>query len=824
LSDKIVAELMQKCVCKEETCDPVCDKSKGCGGESCIGPCKNGSCKPIANIECCPANSGIFDPNTKKELTVRQVIEHGILTMKLSNGLDKDYTGLDEFRSKFSQSYADIKKVVEVQPAQKLNEKEITIINMGTCTACNYICKECNPNDKNYSKCLKDQQKCLTDKEKCEKDLQSCLKKSSPWHNLVLIDQLIYLQGKIEEMKKLVKDDSDVLKNAESSLGQCYIADTYVDFIKTYEQTNKKEKVIMVDKPFSDPKTQEKINPAKYCKGFEYNNSSCYSQCKDICPGTTEDDISCYGKCPDCTANMKPQEKERCLAAQAVCEKNCFSFRKCIYSDGSFSTFDGCMAGCKEQCVFSCNKYSGGEKDRCIQNCNNDSKCLLENQDKCLVNFNQLRNCSNSSACESQCNNDQDCITACKQQYANLNFKINCIENSAYKCTYCSDQYAGYPECLTYPYSLQNKYSSSFIYQHPEYQACSSVYEPLLITNPDGTKSVTTCLNLYPETAKCPASSKCPECPCDSINETVPYPYEPPLSCDQESNDSVTEKPVSEYKICSGNCDEYSYNDEPLTFYCQNSWWNKAETKNIIPIGHERICPKEKEIPVGKTIDDAEKWADDLIQNIDKITRRIKNMIQYMQRIGQEKDYCNCDSKCVDGKKICHTDCSKSTSTITNADGTTTTESTCSFVPCSGNPCQKMIELLLGTKCEPESCGNGLGIERYRYNIDAALTDFIIFTIQQNRSDVVKELEYSRQQTNNCSTVQNNYGEETRILSCTRVQDEIISPTVDKYSKTIIKDKSFTSYCYGKSLGEILKTQDPLADNWFCCEDRKKDK
>jgi len=117
----------------------------------------------------------------------------------------------------------------------------------------------------------------------------------------------------------------------------------------------------------------------------------------------------------------------------------------------------------------------------------------------------------------------------------------------------------------------------------------------------------------------------------------------------------------------------------------------------------------------------------------------------------------------------------------------------------------------------------GKGIAYYYNQIDGSVKDFIIFTIQQNRSDIIKQLEYSRQQTNDCSTVQNNYGAQTRTLSCTRVQDEIISPQVDKYSKTIIKDKSFTSYCYGKELGDILKTSDPLADNWFCCEDRKKD-
>ena len=851
LSDKIAELMLQKCKCQESTCDPKCDKDKGCvvSESSCVGPCKNGECKPITNISCCSEHSGIFDPKTKKELTTRQAIENGPIIMALSNGLNKDYLGLDEFRSKFSQNYSLIKNIVEVQPPAKLNEKEITIINLGNCAACNYVCKECDPNDKNYSACIKEQKKCKNDAETCEKNLQKCLKDTSPWYSLTIIDQLIYFQGKIEEIKEKVKEDSDNLKRAESYLGQCYIADTYVDFLKTFEDTNKKDKVIMIDKPFYE-------SPSKYCKGFEYNNSTCYSQCKDICPGTDKTDFDCYKN-----------------ASTFEDVKNCYDYRSCI-NGSPFNNFQICMTSCKDQCLGKCEKYSGDDKKECLKKCGNDSQCLIDNEDKCLVDFKQLKECADDYDCRFQCGS-QECIDSCVAERNDPGFVKNCIENSAYKCTYCSDQYAGYPSCLKSTYSLQGEYSSSFIYQHPDYQICSSAYEPITIDNEDGTKVVIPCLRLYPETAKCPASSKCPECPCDIVDETIDYfnPQinQPGTSCSTSggssggggdtcqttdpsapwycagggscvngtcvppgtsagsasgtsaSGSSVAEtKNINEYKICSGNCDDSYYNDDPLTFYCQQSWWDKEETKNTIPIGHDRICPKEKEIPVGQTIDEAEKWADDLINNIDKVTKKIKDMIQYMERIVEQKDYCNCDSKCEDGNHICHTDCNEGTQEMTGSDGSVTIETTCSFVPCKGNPCQLMIDLLLGADCK-DACGKGKGMDYYRNEIDSGVKDFIIFTIEQNRSDIVKELEYSRQKTNECSVVQNNYGTQTRILSCTRVQDEIISPIKDKNNETIMGDKSYAYYCYGKALGEILKTKEPTADNWFCCEDRKKE-
>lgn len=684
------------------------DDGKGCtiSGTSCTGDCVNGACKsPEGRTDCCPAG-------------VKDKIEKGPIKIPDCNGLEKEYKGLDEFRSQFNNDYNQIKNFLEIQPPPKIKEKSISVI------------------------------------------------KKVSWQDLRLIDQLTYLKGKLDEISSKAEQDLKQLQKAESSLGKCYLADTYIDFLKIYEQTNKADKTILIEKSFLNSETNQLVNPAKYCQGFQYNNSSCYSQCQKICPGTEQSDFDCY-------RNVTEIDKV----------KECFDNRKCIPGASSFETFKGCFSNCKQQCLDSCNTVClGDDKKKCQEKCDSNSQCLLNNEDKCLMNFNQLKDCSNS-------NND-------------LNFLKNCADNATL-CKYCSDQYAGYPECLKSPYSLQDKYSSSFIYQHPNYQICAEPYKTIVLDN----NVITNCLNLYPETAKCPSASKCPKCPC-----------------------AIISNPATENKVCSGECDNFAYNDDPLTFYCQQSWWlKKEEIKDTEPIGSEKICPKEREIPVGRTIDDAEKWGQDLITSMSALTQKVQDMVQYMKNIGQKKDYCACDSKCEDNKLICHTDCQykkEKKITVTNPDTgketTITIPPSCSFVPCNGKPCQLMIDLLQGAIGD-KVCAQGKGIEYYYNQIAMGVKDFMLFITAEKKSDVLKELSYSRKKTNECSVVQNNYGIETRTLSCTRVEDEILSPITDNYNKTIVGDKAISSYCYGKALGEILKTPAPMADNWFCCENRTKE-
>jgi hypothetical protein len=106
--------------------------------------------------------------------------------------------------------------------------------------------------------------------------------------------------------------------------------------------------------------------------------------------------------------------------------------------------------------------------------------------------------------------------------------------------------------------------------------------------------------------------------------------------------------------------------------------------------------------------------------------------------------------------------------------------------------------------------------------ITSAVDSFYRFIVTSTRSDLVKKLEYSRNATDTCSTTQNNYGVSVEMLSCTRVEDEIVSPIVDNDNRTKYNNQITPSYCYGKELGTVLGTTSPLMDNWFCCEQREK--
>ena len=89
----------------------------------------------------------------------------------------------------------------------------------------------------------------------------------------------------------------------------------------------------------------------------------------------------------------------------------------------------------------------------------------------------------------------------------------------------------------------------------------------------------------------------------------------------------------------------------------------------------------------------------------------------------------------------------------------------------------------------------------------------------EGRTDVLKQLTYSRQKTDECSVSKSAYGNETRLLSCTRVEDEIIAPI--NTGRIIMGDETIEAYCYGKDLGKIFNTS--LTDNWFCCEEWQKE-
>jgi hypothetical protein len=729
--------------CLNRICSKTLDKSKG-GTTDCkssiscttsndydkykkyIG--KTNICKDSCYDNSCECSAETCDrcPEGYKEK-----IDHGPIEIESCDG--KKYRGLDEFKSEYSSDYELIKKQIEIYPAPKVSEKEITVI------------------------------------------------KQDEWKKLTLRDQLVYLKGKIEKIKLGVEADINNLKKAENELGGCYLADSYVDFLKTYETTLKTNKTILVKQSYSDPSTNKLINPAKYCEGFQYNNSTCYSQCNKMCPGNQARDFTCYLGVIDCS-DKNGIEKESCLKEQTLAYKECFNNSSCLEGAGSFLTFGECFSTCQQNCLDSCDKLClAEEKSNCQKKCNEDSKCLIENIGTCLINFEKMKSCIDN--------------------YRDVPSIQKCVEG-AERCPYCSDQYAGYSDCLKAPYSTNGDYSTSYFYQNKNlenFQICKNPYEMKTIIK-NGVEEKVDCITLYPETTKCPASSKCPDCPCDIV-----------------SSDSS-----SAYRVCSGVCDEFSYNDDPLTFYCNQSWWTKESAKKENPIGEERLCLKSKEIPVGQTVDDAENWGQKFLDQIKNIANKTSNMISHMEDVAEQKNYCQCDSKCDDAGKepTCQDKCIFQATDATEEESA---ECWCEREGCSGNPCQKLINILKGKKAS-ESCPKGVeykGTKYYHTGISGAKNDFYNFVILSGRTDIVKKLNYSRDTINNCSITQNNYGEKAELLSCTRVEDEIISPIVDNSNKTILNGISVSSYCYGKELGIITKTSSELMDNWFCCELRQ---
>jgi len=387
----------------------------------------------------------------------------------------------------------------------------------------------------------------------------------------------------------------------------------------------------------------------------------------------------------------------------------------------------------------------------------------------------------------------------------------NCIENSNL-CKYCSDQYSGYPDCLhsysdcTYhpqKYGLQEasecllyfysnkEFSSSFLFQNPNSQMCENPYEQIY----PGDSS--TCLDIFPETAKCSASSKCPDCPCGAVDKTV------------------SENKISENRVCTADCVSNNYNGDNLTFYCQAS--DMSEEQKSAELQYENAkqftCSKAYEIPVGQAVDDAKDWADKLIQNIGDFVKKTQNMIEYIKKAGNAQNYCKCNSKFDSGDPICKTDCQYNppvtTTTVdpdTNSETTTTADPFCSFVPCQGNPCSQIIFYLQV-------------VVDYYPPIKKSFEDFYTFTLTSQTTDTVKELVYSRNSMNSCSVYakqQNTSYLYTSVpaefrrfttgpiktLDCTRA-----------YLNGFVQDR-----CYGIIGGTVASPPQDLTDNWFCCE------
>jgi hypothetical protein len=321
---------------------------------------------------------------------------------------------------------------------------------------------------------------------------------------------------------------------------------------------------------------------------------------------------------------------------------------------------------------------------------------------------------------------------------------------------------------------------------------------------------------MCPETAKCPASSNCPDCPCDQIeNQTINFSVPNTSNTNNAGNEGYYTSGItfSAYQMVGPQCNGYFYNDDPLTFYCENNWWENPNREGLspTPLGENLRCSKAGEIPVGRTVDDAKNWADTLISNADSINNDdIQPMLDQMKKIGDAKDtspiqdYCKCNARLETNEPICKTGCQYSQFYVPPTKKTAGFwVCNCAFVPCDGNPCQQITDYL-------SELWNDYG----QFKLD--FIDFYTYMIKEPRSDIMKELTYSRQTTDNCSSVNKSSEAGGKLLDCTRAEQEITSPV--RTSSIKINNQSIYGYCYGTELGKILTPAADLTDNWFCCE------
>lgn len=641
------------------------------------------------------------------------------------------------------------------------------------------------------------------------------------WDNLRLVQQLIYLKEKLKQIATTLSQDSKNLEKAVDELNNCYLATPYVDLLKKIEQTDKNHQIIMVQKNFN-PYQNKFTDISKYCNGFGYENSSCYYNCDNMCPVTSDQSLACIASCQN--------QGNDCLV-----QNDCFGTRPCPNSlSGDFSDFNGCMLSCQKECSKTCEEeYAYCQKTvkaceqckeeeesnidcnkigcivefkKCKDRCKSNSECVLNNKEKCLYNPNDLiKKCSGLES-------DQENIK-------------NCIDNVAYTCKYGSDIRAGYADCLEKPYSLQNKFSSSDIFKAQWKQKCP---DPYLVDTSSPCYSAKSpnkkCGESCPEVSKCPSASKCPQCPCSTLY----------------SGDIITD-----YRVVGGECQTYKYNDDPLTFYCKNNWWSDESLKNeeIKPnaLTNKYVCPKNNEIPIGQTVDNTQSWAKKLLKYEAEFIQKTDELIKRLKEISDQKDYCQCGSLCDDttGERACNAPCLPALEDTVDEYGNVIEEKcVCAPQSCKGNPCQKMINLLLG-KNKSDKCPKNeiiIGAVQIYPQIKAKL-DVIKDFIVKSRTEIIKELIYSRNKINDCSSESkaNTVADQTKLISCTRVNNNFISPIAG--TKTILNGKEVDFPCYGKTLGKLFSNSatnyetldpsdpsyikpdyiEPETDNWFCC-------
>jgi len=457
------------------------------------------------------------------------------------------------------------------------------------------------------------------------------------WKNLRLIDKMKYLKEKM----KLINLDADLknLKSAKTQINGCYDVKTYVDYLKLATTTKNTDKTISSQETYSDPISKNPISIARYCKGFEYGSAQCFQVCQKSCGPINKTTFGLLKTCLPC--QYGDPLYDACMAEQKSCVQNAINGADCS-SDDAGATFQDCMANCNKSCNDDCSaKYPACSDDlkNCQNQCNNDSTSLTTNEDKCYFAFSSLQKCAAVKYCtdtKNECKTKDDCNAEANETCDTISFTdfSDCAKNSSYLCKYSTDQQPGSSDCLK---TTGNNSSSFSLYTNPasqKYPTCEAAADS-------------------PEFWKCPACSNCPQCPvigsqdAGSVNPANLVPI-------KGGSGSLDKSLLTS----TGQCNEFSYNDDPLTFYCRINWEQSAPN-----LGTGWTCPANNEISIGQTVDDTIIWAQKLADAMNDFIKRAESMISYMDtKIGQETGYCQCNSTCGENaygiqEKTCGGDC-----------------------------------------------------------------------------------------------------------------------------------------------------------------------
>jgi len=587
----------------------------------------------------------------------------------------------------------------------------------------------------------------------------------------------------------------------------------------------------------------------KTCKDFNGSKDSCESAgC------FWSENANCSGACSWNDQNQLSPSNNACSSFDDENSCSANSSSGCswdfIYVSGSNSS-QICNAAKTSgtECVWDPVKlaYRIGQEKKCYLRCSNiknPEQCDVQNT--CIWNNNTCSDFSCPNLKEQICRiKSPQCVwkdnVTCKGECTGTPTKIPPIQQvppAGFKnCWLITDQkYCESSKECTWDFikkeCLQN-YSASYLFENKPSQVCSNPYED-------------SCLEKYPETSKCPTNSFCPDCPCDTTSQkTLSFPA---LGGTIGNYITSTEN-ILAHQMVAPECNKYSYNDDPLTFYCMDSytdangktfsgWWNDP-TKPAAeePMGGHTIInlENETEIPVGQTVDDAEKWANDLITTSGIMAQYVQSIINQMKILGKAEDaptmvalsspsdvtplgpvqnYCGCMARTDSDVTICKTNC-----LYWYAPPTPWSPSFCGtvFKQCSGSPCQQMTNYL-------QNLWSRIGyFVSNDYYIDFA--NFYAKMIKEPRSDIIKELAYSRKTMSDCSLINSAYDQSIVPFSCTVVQDELVPPIFS--NQLNFKGNILDGYCYGQAIDQTLQKTPVdkrvyLTDNWFCVEEREK--